>query len=370
MSDPSTEHEAEIHSDDTEVAQAEVEVASPGRRGVRAQWRDYRDALTSRWFVKASFFVFFVYAVAQLLRFEKWARGAGPYVERPEAVAGILPIGHFTSFFAWVRGGGWDTFLPAGLVIIIAALSVSLLFKRGFCGWICPVGTLWEVSAALGRRVMGKNVRVWKWLDLFGRGVRYLLAATFMFALLMVSVEEAVAFRELPYMWIADLKIIHIMAEPGYLMVIGLASVLSFLFGPVWCRYACPLGGLYSAVGVASPCTIDRDEDACIHCRKCSKVCHAYLEPEKVKRVWAAECDGCMDCVRVCPVDGCLEAKAFSRVRIAPWMWPVLVVGLWLIIWGFANALGQWKTSVPPEAFKAVIQSGQIEQETRGFLEE
>ena len=59
--------------------------------------------------------MFFVFSVVQLLAFERWARGVGPYVKRPEAVAGILPIGHFTSFFAWVRGGGWDVLLPAGL---------------------------------------------------------------------------------------------------------------------------------------------------------------------------------------------------------------------------------------------------------------
>lgn len=328
-----------------------------------------RSIITSRWLWKTAFLLYFVYAVVRLLLFEKWARGTGPFVSRPEIVGGILPIGHFTSFFGWLRGGGWDPLLPAGLVIIIGALAVSLLFKRGFCGWICPVGTVWEASAALGRRVMGKNVRVWRWLDLFGRGVRYAIAGFFMVTLLLVPVAEAVAFRELPYMWVADLKIIHLMAQPGYLVVVLIAVAASFFFGPVWCRYLCPLGGLYSAVGIASPCTIERDPDTCIHCRKCSKVCHAYVEPEKTKRVLAPECDGCMDCIEVCPVEGCLEAKAFSRIRIAPWAWPLLVVGTWMLIWGFAVALGQWSSGLPPEAFKSAIDMGIIETETRGFFE-
>lgn len=327
------------------------------------------DVVTSRWFVKSAFLAVFLASVVQLLRFEAWARGTGPFVRRPEAVAGLLPIGHFTSFFAWVRGGGWDTLLPAGLVIIIAALLVSLFFKRGFCGWVCPVGTIWEAFSSLGRRVMGRNVRVWKYLDLFGRGVRYVLAFGFMTWLLLVPLPEAVGFRQLPYMWIADLKILHLMAEPGWLTAAGLAAVLSFVFGPVWCRYLCPLGGLYSAVGIASPCTIERDTETCIHCRRCTKVCHAFVEPEQATRVWAPECDGCMDCVKVCPVDGCLEARAFSRVRIAPWAWPVLVVTLWLIVVGFAAALDQWNSKVPPEVFREVINSGLIEQRTRGFFD-
>lgn len=325
--------------------------------------------VSSRWFWKISFLLYFIYAVVRLLAFERWARGEGDFVSRPEVVGGILPIGHFTSFFAWLRGGGWDPLLPAGLVIIIGAIAVSFVFKRGFCGWICPVGTVWEGFAALGRRLFGRNVRVWRWLDLFGRGVRYAIAGFFMVTLLLVPVSEAVAFRQLPYMWVADLKIIHLMAEPGWILSALFAGALSVVFGPVWCRYLCPLGGLYSAIGVASPCTIERDEETCIHCKKCSKVCHAFVEPEKTRRVLAPECDGCMDCVEVCPVEGCLEAKAFSRVRIAVWMWPLLAVGLWFIIFGFANALGQWKSGLPPEAFKSAIDMGIIEQKTQGFIE-
>jgi ferredoxin len=128
------------------------------------------------------------------------------------------------------------------------------------------------------------------------------------------------------------------------------------------------LGGLYSAVGIASPCTIERDEATCIHCKKCTKVCHAFVAPEATKRVWAPECDGCMDCVKVCPDDGCLEAKAFSRLRISPWVWPLLVVGLWLAIWGVAKTTGNWDTSIPPEAFQQVINSGLLEQKTQGFF--
>lgn len=328
-----------------------------------------RDVVTGRWFVKGAFFVYFVFACVQLFRFASWARGTGPYVSRPESPAGILPIGHFTSFFGWLRGGGWDTYLPAGLVIILAALLTSLLFKRAFCGWVCPVGTVWEACSLAGRKVLGRNYVLPRWLDIAGRAFRYLLAAAFMGILLvLVPLAEAVGFRELPYMWVADLKILGIMLEPTYILVVLLVGAVSMLIGPLWCRYLCPLGGLYSAVGLASPCAVERDTATCIHCHKCSEVCHAYLQPEKSERVWAAECDGCMDCVKVCPVDGCLEAKAFSSVRIAPWLWPTLVVGLWLGVWGIAKATGNWDSPIPDEVFVRIINSGLLEQQTRGFF--
>ena len=326
-------------------------------------WHRVRDFVTGRWFIKTVFFVYFIFACVQLMRFFAWTEGAGPYVGRPEAPAGLLPVGHFTSFFGMVRGGGWDTLLPAGLVIIIAALAVSLLFKRGFCGWICPLGTLWEAFALAGRKVMGKNIRIPRWLDLAGRAFRYLLTALIVFALLvMVPVAEAVDFRSLPYMWVADIKTISMMIEPTYLLVILFAGLLSLLFGPVWCRYLCPVGGIYSAVGELSPCKVVRIDEACIHCGRCDTICHAFVAVESSRSVNDTECDGCMDCVRVCPAENCLEAKAVGRLVIAPWLWPVLAVGLWLAIFGFAYATGNWKSPIPAEQFKAAVESGILER--------
>lgn len=323
--------------------------------------------LSSRWIVKGAFFAFFVYLATRLLGFASWARGEGPYVARPEAVAGILPVGHFTSFFAWLKGGGWDTLLPAGLVIIIGALATSLLFKRGFCGWICPVGTLWEGAAALGRTFIGRNVRLPRWLDLGGRGLRYALGIGFFAFVGGVGVAEALSFRQLPYMWVADIKIIEGFGQPLFALVIALAFVVSMLLGPVWCRYVCPLGALYSVVGMASPCAVKRDAGSCISCGNCNKACHALVDVQHAGTVRAPECDGCMECVTACPVDGCLEARVLGRTRIPVWVWPLAVVALWLGIYGVAKATGNWDTAIPADAFRQIINSGILEQRTPMF---
>jgi polyferredoxin len=318
--------------------------------------------VTSRWAVKGAFLAFFVFTCIQLFRFVAWARGTGPYVHRPEAPAGLLPVGHFTSFFAWVRGGGWDTLLPAGLVIILGAVAVSFLFKRAFCGWLCPVGTVWELFALGGRKLMGRNIRVPRWLDLVGRAFRYVLTAAVVGILLTVPLAEAVNFRSIPYMAVADIKTLGMMVQPAYLVVVLLAGVLSMLFGAVWCRYLCPVGGMYSVLGVLSPFAVRRDEESCIHCSKCSKACHAFVDVEKAATVRDTECDGCMDCVKACPVDGCLEAKGPGGIRVAPWVWPLLVVGLWLAIYGGAKVTGNWDSTITPDSFRQVIQSGILDR--------
>jgi polyferredoxin len=249
----------------------------------------------------------------------------------------------------------------------MAALATSLLLKRGFCGWICPVGTVWEGAAALGRRLVGRNLRLPRWLDYAGLGFRYLLGLGFFGFVGLVSIAEAVGFRELPYMWVADIKIIEGFGNPLFIAVAALTFVVSMILGPVWCRYLCPLGALYSAVGVASPCAVSRNATTCIDCGRCSATCHAFVDVQNAGTVRAPECDGCMDCVKVCPVDGCLEARAAGRLRIAPWVWPLLVVGLWLAIYLAAKLTGNWDTSIPVDVFARVIRSGLLEQQTPLF---
>jgi polyferredoxin len=326
------------------------------------------DTCSSRMFVRTAFLVFFVFISVQLLRFVAWARGAGDYVPRPEAVAGLLPVGHYTSFFAWVRGGGWDVLLPAGLVIILGALALSLAFKRGFCGWMCPLGTVWEWAAIAGRKLIGRTVKVPRWLDIAGRSFRYLISGAILLWLLRVPLSEAVGFRELPYMWVADVKILQGFASPVMIGVLAIGWVVSMIFGPVWCRYLCPLGGWYGALSTLSPCGVTRDAEACIECGKCTKSCHTLVDVEHAGRVRVDTCDGCMDCVRACPVDGALTARAFGRLRIRAWVWPLLVVGLWLAIYGGAKLTGNWDTAIPADTFRQVIGSGILESKTPGGL--
>lgn len=322
--------------------------------------------LGNRWFIRSVFFAIFMFCVVQLLRFEQFLLGNGPEVQRPEAVAGLLPVGHFTSLFAWIKGGGWDTLLPAGLVIIMGAVIVSLFFKRGFCGYICPLGTFWGFAALAGRKAFGKNFILPKWIDYIGRAFQILLAFAALVILAGVSLQEALWFRELPYMWIADLKIIHSFVNPPFLIAVLLCLGATFFLSPVWCRYLCPLGGLYGTIGMASPCAINRDEETCIDCKKCAHACPVGLDPSTVTVVRSNVCDGCMDCVHACPVEECLEPKIAGRIVMKPWMWGIGIVVVWLLIYGTALAMGQWHSTLTYDQYQTGLQV--LYTETKGFF--
>lgn len=301
--------------------------------------------------IRGAFLVFFAAMMTQLWLFALWATGQrARQVPRPDSVVGIIPVGAFMSFFAWLKTGVWDTVLPAGLVIIIAALVLSVLLKRGFCGWVCPVGAFFQLPADLGKRLRkGRDLGVWRWLDLALRGLRYVVAAiAVVFLAFGVSTGDALAFRELPYYAVADIKIVRYFAHPElWWLSAGLVVVgLSLAYGNVWCRWLCPLGGLYGAIGTASVTNVCRDANRCIRCGKCARACPNRVPVNVLGVVRAPECDGCQTCVRACPEPGALEPRIVGRFPMPWWMWPVLALLLWLGIYAIAKVSGNWNAGV------------------------
>jgi polyferredoxin len=331
---------------------------SRGRRGLPT----WLKRLHARSLVRGAFTLFFVYLCVKLWLFYLWAMDAGPYVARPEAVAGIIPVGAYMSFFAWVKTGVYDPVIPAGVTIVVGALVLSLVMKRGFCGWLCPIGALWESFGWAGKKTLPHQPVPWRWLDLTLRAIRYVLTFVLLFWIFSVPLEEAFSFQQLPYYAVADIKIISLFVRlPWWYVGIGAAVAgSSFLFGNVWCRYLCPLGGVYGAIGVASPATVVRDAEVCIDCGRCTGVCHARVDVMHAASVHAPECDGCQECVEVCPEPGALEGRVLRRWRLSPWMWAGVVVAVWLLVYAVALLTGHWQAGLTPEQFREAVRAVQI----------
>ena len=105
--------------------------------------------------------------------------GIAALSSRSPGVEGFLPIGALVSLKYWIVTGVFPKVHPAALVLFLTFLAMSLLAKKSFCSWLCPVGTLSEGLWKLGRRLLGRNFHPWAWLDILLRGLKYLLLLFF-----------------------------------------------------------------------------------------------------------------------------------------------------------------------------------------------
>ena len=77
---------------------------------------------------------------------------------RPAGAEGWLPIAGLMNTKYLFLTGRVPAIHPAAMVLFITFMLMSLLLKKAFCSWLCPIGTLSEHLWKLGRRVFGRNL--------------------------------------------------------------------------------------------------------------------------------------------------------------------------------------------------------------------
>ncbi|UCG78595.1 MAG: 4Fe-4S binding protein [Nitrospirota bacterium] len=284
--------------------------------------------------------------------------GADPSFTKPLSVEGFMPIGALMSLKLWLASGLFDPVHPAALVLFISALLLATALKKGFCGWICPVGTISESIWKLGKRVFGRNFKAPSYIDIPLRSLKYILMTFFLYVILIkMSPVSIRSFLFTPYWKVADFKLLMFFTEMSMTTLIVLASLfsLSLLYRNFWCRYLCPYGALLGLLSMLSPLKVTRNNDNCIHCGTCSKVCPSHLPVESKVRLRTPECIGCASCVSRCPSEGALEL-ALPRGRVVR---PYLHIALISIIFFgsilVAMASGHWKSNVTVEEYRRIL---------------
>jgi len=307
-----------------------------------------------RYVVQWGIFALIIWAGIKFYIFvEAIKKGTIPTIERPPLVDGFLPIGGLMGLKLWLTTRIFDPVHPASVVILASAIIVSLIVKKGFCGWICPVGTLSEAVYKIGRKVFGKNLIMPKPLDYFLRAIKYLLLGFFIFIVGRMSPDSIRSFLAEPYWKVADIKMLYFftkMTTLTFFVLLGL-FVLSLFFKNFWCRYLCPYGALLGLLSLISPSKILRNEHACIHCHRCTLNCPQQLPVEDKIKIKSPECTGCLTCVSVCPSKGALDISNLKN----PILHIALVLVLFFGIIGIGRLTGHWKSNVSYEEYKALI---------------
>jgi polyferredoxin len=236
---------------------------------------------------------------------------------------------------------------------------MGLLFKKAFCGWMCPIGTLSEALWMLGQKIFRQNLRLPRLLDYPLRTLKYLLLLFFVSAIVQMSVEELKLFIYSPYNKMADVKMYLFFADLSAfsLWTLLILMVLSVVIKNFWCRYLCPYGALLGALSWLSPVKITRNSATCIDCELCSKACPSHIAVHKVTRVRSDECMSCLQCTQVCPVKNTLDLRIRRSGRPIPnWVFATLGVGVFVATVGMAMLAGRWDAAISREEYRRRFQ--------------
>jgi polyferredoxin len=325
----------------------------------------------TRYAIQWAVFFFLIYAGYRFYFFvEHFLSGTaavdrGIMGSRLPSVEGFLPIGALMGLKLWLVEGVFDHIHPAGLVIFIGAILLAIFLKKGFCGWICPVGAISDAVWKLGRKVFGRNFSLPKYADIGLRSIKYLLLSFFFYVIVIRMPSFAILrFLEGDYYKIADVKMLFFFTEmtTTTAVTLSLLFVFSILYKNFWCRYLCPYGALLGLLSMLSPLKIRRSEQACIHCGKCTKNCPSQLPVESLASVRSPECTGCLTCVSHCPAKGALDVALPKRRVVNPVIFGVLIIAVFFGAIVMAKMSGNWESSISYDEYRRIIpQSRQLD---------
>ncbi len=283
--------------------------------------------------------------------------GRGVWVARPPGVEGWLPIASLMNLKYFLLTGEAPRVHPAGLTLLVAFLVMAFVFRKAFCSWLCPVGTLSEWLWKLGRSLWRRNFRLPRWPDAALRSLKYVLLGLFLYAIGGMSAAAIRAFLEGPYGLISDVKMLDFFRylSTTAAVVLALLVLVSIFVQNAWCRYLCPYGALLGIFGRLSPARIRREPGACIDCAKCAQACPSQLAVDKLITIGSAECTACLECVAVCPAEGALFLSLPRKRKLPAWALAAGLAAIFVGLTGYARWTGHWHTDIPSQVYFDLI---------------
>lgn len=313
-----------------------------------------------RYIIQILFVILVVWIGIEFHLFIKYleSNGTTPFYERPPGVDSFLPISSLMSIYYWILSGTLHHAHPAGVFILIAVITLSWIFGKSFCSWICPIGTLSEYIADFGdnvqKKLFKKIYKIPRWLDYPLRSLKYLIFGFFAYAIFTMSSAALKEFLDGSYNIVSDVKMYSFFAEISRfsIIVITVLFVLSIFIRGFWCRYLCPYGALVGILSLLSVNKIKRNTDACTNCGKCSLVCPSRIKVDKVKTVISDECTTCMACVDACPInDTLILQNVVTKKRVPKKIVAYGIILIFLVITGIGVLTGNWQNDISQEEY-------------------
>jgi len=221
----------------------------------------------------------------------------------------FLRLDPLASLSAAVAARAWvGSLVGAGVILL-----VCLVVPRGFCGYVCPMGTLIDLfDWAVGRRVSRTGLKprgwwattkYWLLLGVLVAALGGVLISGFLAAIPVLTRGIAFLLAPIQTGWIRGWHQVPPLGAGQIFSIVLFLAVfaLGFLGPRFWCKYVCPTGAVFSVANLLR--LAERKVDSrCTACGRCVEHCpFGAIDEDFSTRT--ADCAFCRTCGGVCPTE-------------------------------------------------------------------
>lgn len=225
------------------------------------------------------------------------------------------------------------------LVTLIAVCVFTIIFGRFFCGFVCAFGSygdlVYGISSFLRKKRKKRPLSIpEKYTGILLYGKYVILAGILILCFMGMASTVAVNSPWTVFSRIQSLAL----PELGIGMVLLVLVTIGMVFEKrFFCRFLCPMGGIFSLLPVLPFSAVKRDRSNCIRgCAACQNRCPANLEiatSEEGDNSHMGECFSCGKCMEICPKGN--VHTGFVQGKKQVFYWNVLRGVLFLVIFIF-----------------------------------
>ncbi len=208
------------------------------------------------------------------------------------------PFGGVEALYTYLHEGNMICSLGVSNFFILGAVLVmTLLLRRAFCGYLCPIGTLGEWLSLVGRRMGLPRIHVPAGVDRVLSLGKYVLLGV---VLWLTYRAGELMFRGFDPCYALISRHGPDITAWAYVSL-GLLVVASLMMVIPFCRWLCPLAAVLNPFSRFGLARIRRDGQTCNGCRACARACPMAIPVDQLPQVTTARCLACMNCIEACP---------------------------------------------------------------------